>query len=47
MHLCFAYDSILDYNQAVEENKDVVNRQKIFERLMVPHPIDLMVRTSG
>ena len=60
MYLCFAYDSIIDYNQAVEKNEEEgrgeegrgelslgEEREKLFEKLMVPRYIDILIRTSG
>ena len=58
MYLCFAYDSILDLNQAIESSEEIkgekgkekeqeIKPEDIFGRLMVPHYIDLLVRTSG
>lgn len=49
MYFCFAYDSVHEYNLAASmaEKDGVTGRQAVFDRLMVPKEVDILVRTSG
>jgi len=54
LFICFAYDSIYEVNQAIAKCEDwekplndAYKLSKVFDNLLIPHYVDLLIRTSN